>query len=56
MAQLAAAGAPADMVFCPVGGGGLIGGVALAFHYLSPHTDIVGVQPERFDGMGVSLR
>ena len=45
----------ADMVFCPVGGGGLIGGVALAFHYLSPKTEIVGVEPEDFDGMGVSL-
>ena len=31
-------GARADVVFCPVGGGGLIGGVALAFHYLSPDT------------------
>ena len=34
--QLAAKGAQADLLFCPVGGGGLIGGVALAFHYLSP--------------------
>ena len=55
VAQLAATGALADMVFCPVGGGGLIGGVALAFHYLSPKTEIVGVEPEDFDGMGVSL-
>jgi threonine dehydratase len=55
VAQLAANGALADMVFCPVGGGGLIGGVALAFHYLSPKTEIVGVEPEDFDGMGVSL-
>lgn len=55
VAQLAAGGASADMVFCPVGGGGLIGGVALAFHYLSPHTKVLGVEPEGFDGMGVSL-
>ncbi len=55
VAQLAARGARADMLFCPVGGGGLMGGVALAFHYLSPQTDIVGVEPEGFDGMGVSL-
>ena len=34
--QLAAKGAKADLLFCAVGGGGLIGGVALAFHYLSP--------------------
>ena len=33
--------AEADLVFCPVGGGGLIGGVSLAFHYLSPRTAIL---------------
>lgn len=53
--QLARHGAEADILFCPVGGGGLIGGVALAFHYLSPATEIVAVEPERFDGMGTSL-
>ncbi|MGT2468044.1 pyridoxal-phosphate dependent enzyme [Mesorhizobium atlanticum] len=36
--QLAAKKAHADFVFCSVGGGGLIGGVSLAFHYLSPKT------------------
>ena len=45
----------ADMMLCCVGGGGLIGGVALAFHYLSPSTELIGVEPEGFDGMGVSL-
>ena len=53
--QLAAKGAKADMLFCSVGGGGLIGGVALAFHYLSPETEIIGVEPEGFNGMGNSL-
>lgn len=53
--QLAARNAAADIVFCPVGGGGLIGGVALAYHYLSPATEIVAVEPERFNGMGTSL-
>ena len=53
--QLAAKDATADMLFCPVGGGGLIGGVALAFHYLSPRTEIVAVEPEGFNGMGNSL-
>ncbi|MBO6538899.1 MAG: threonine/serine dehydratase [Rhizobiaceae bacterium] len=53
--QLADYGAEADIVFCPVGGGGLIGGVALAFHYCSPQTAIYGVEPEGFNGMGVSL-
>ena len=54
--QLAAKGAKADMLFCSVGGGGLIGGVALAFHYLSPATEIIGVEPEGFNGMGIVAR
>ncbi|RWM05282.1 MAG: threonine/serine dehydratase [Mesorhizobium sp.] len=53
--QLAAKKARADLVFCSVGGGGLIGGVSLAFHYLSPRTEIIAVEPEGFDGMGSSL-
>lgn len=53
--QLDEAGATADMMLCSVGGGGLIGGVALAFHYLSPATELVGVEPAGFNGMGISL-
>ncbi|MCV0396119.1 MAG: threonine/serine dehydratase [Rhizobiaceae bacterium] len=53
--QLAARGAAADIVLCCVGGGGLIAGVALAFHYLSPATKVIAVEPEGFDGMGRSL-
>ena len=53
--QLAAKKANADLVFCSVGGGGLIGGVSLAFHYLSPKTEIITVEPEGFNGMGSSL-
>lgn len=53
--QLTDKGAKADILFCPVGGGGLIGGVALAFHYLSPETEVVAVEPQRFNGMGTSL-
>ncbi|MCO5083324.1 MAG: threonine/serine dehydratase [Rhizobiaceae bacterium] len=53
--QLKTRDASADYVFCSVGGGGLIGGVALAFHYLSPATKIIAVEPEGFNGMGVSL-
>ena len=53
--QLAAKGAKADLLFCAVGGGGLIGGVALAFHYLSPATEIIGVEPAGFNSMGTSL-
>lgn len=53
--QLAAKGATADVLFCSIGGGGLIGGVALAFHNLSPQTRLLGVEPEGFHGMGTSL-
>jgi len=53
--QLEARNARADIVFCPVGGGGLIGGVSLAFRYLSPETAIFAVEPEGFNGMGTSL-
>lgn len=53
--QLAVKGASADLLFCPVGGGGLIGGVSLAFHYLSPDTVTYAVEPEGFNGMGSSL-
>lgn len=53
--QLAAKGAGVDIVLCPVGGGGLIGGVSLAFHYLSPKTQVFAVEPEGFNGMGTSL-
>lgn len=54
--QLDDLGLSADLVLCCVGGGGLIGGVALAFHYLSPSTELIAVEPEGFDGMGSSLR
>lgn len=53
--QLAAKKAHADLVFCSVGGGGLIGGISLAFHYVSPKTEIIAVEPEGFNGMGSSL-
>lgn len=54
--QLEEQDASADTLFCPVGGGGLVAGVSLAFRYLSPSTRIVAVEPEGFDGMGNSLR
>lgn len=53
--QLASNGAKADLLLCPVGGGGLIGGIALAFLYLSPRTQVIGVEPQGFNGMGSSL-
>jgi threonine dehydratase len=36
----------ADLVICPVGGGGLISGVAAAIAALRPGTKVVGVEPE----------
>ena len=53
--QMAAKGAVADIVLCPVGGGGLIGGISLAFHHLSPSTQVFAVEPEGFNGLGASL-
>lgn len=54
--QLAAAKEHVDVVACCVGGGGLIGGVSLAFHYSHPNIEIVAVEPQGYDGMGESLR
>jgi threonine dehydratase len=56
LAQLEALGSEPDLLLCSVGGGGLIGGVSLAFHYRSPQTQLIAVEPERFEGMGQSLR
>lgn len=37
---------PFAVILTPVGGGGLISGTALATHYLSPETAIIGGEPE----------
>ncbi len=42
-----AAGRPPDAIIVPVGGGGLIAGVATAVKRLSPSTLIYGVEPQR---------
>lgn len=44
-----------ELVYCCVGGGGLIGGVALAFHYRRPAAKVIAVEPQGYDGMGRSL-
>lgn len=54
--QMAEAGAAPDLVFCPVGGGGLMGGLALAIRNACPKAEIFGVEPVGYDGMGASLR
>ena len=53
--QMAAAGAVPDVVVCPVGGGGLMGCVALAVRWAHPAAAIHAVEPEGYDGMGRSL-
>ena len=47
---------PIDAVFVPVGGGGLISGIAAYVKSISPRTRIVGVEPVDADAMARSLR
>ena len=49
-------GGELDAVFVPVGGGGLIGGIAVYMKYLFPRVRIVGVEPEDANAMHESLR
>lgn len=46
---------PLDMVLCPVGGGGLLAGTALAVKGRAPSTKVVGVEPKRADDAKRSL-
>lgn len=52
--QLAEMGGTADLVACPVGGGGLIGGLSLAIRHALPDAQIFAVEPEGYNGMGAS--
>lgn len=56
LSQMRDAGAVPDAVVCPVGGGGLTGGVALAVRATCPEAAIWGAEPAGHDGMGRSLR
>ncbi|MCM8595292.1 threonine ammonia-lyase, biosynthetic [Accumulibacter sp.] len=49
-------GRPIDAVFCCVGGGGLISGVAAYIKRLRPQTRIIGVEAADSDAMARSLR
>ena len=53
--QLEERGATADVLLCPVSGGGLIGGIGLAFAALSPRTRLFAVEPEGYDDHALSL-
>ena len=48
-------GPPLDILLVPIGGGGLISGVALAFRDASPATQIIGIQTELFPSMKNAL-
>ncbi len=45
-----------DIVMAPVGGGGLLAGTALSVKALSPHTRVIGAEPETVDDAARSLR
>jgi len=45
-----------DALVCPVGGGGLIAGCAVAAHALRPGIEVFGVETERFPSMHQALR
>ncbi len=45
-----------DAVIVPVGGGGLIGGLANAVKQLRPDSEVIGVEPEGADSMHRSFR
>jgi len=44
-----------DAIFVPVGGGGLIAGIALYIKTLSPETKVIGVEPEDSASMTAAL-
>jgi len=44
-----------DLVVVPVGGGGLISGIASAIKVKAPHVDIIGVEAERMAAMKTSM-
>jgi threo-3-hydroxy-L-aspartate ammonia-lyase len=46
---------PLDMIVCPVGGGGLLSGTALAAKGRSPKTRVIGTEPARADDARRSL-
>jgi threonine dehydratase len=54
--QAEARGVELGCVTAPIGGGGLIGGIATAVKALSPKTAVVGVEPEGFDDVLRSLQ
>ena len=53
--QAATLGVTLDNVLVPCSGGGLSSGIALALSGASPHTRVITVEPEAYDGARLSL-
>ncbi len=56
MEILRQSGGAVDAIFVPVGGGGLIAGIAVYTKYLYPNVKVIGVEPEDAAAMYESLR
>ena len=53
---LSQADGPIDYLFVPVGGGGLLAGVTSVFAHYSPHTRIIGVEPQGAASFSASIK
>lgn len=53
--EMIESGTPLDCILVPVGGGGLIGGIAIAAKALSPRTKVIGVETELYPSMRAAL-
>ena len=47
---------PIDAIFVPVGGGGLIAGIAAYVKYLRPETKVIGVESDESASMALAMR
>ena len=54
--EIAESGVELDAVIVPIGGGGLISGIAIALSALKPQTQVIGVEAELFPAMRAVLR
>ena len=45
-----------EVIFCPIGGGAFIAGVAIAVKAIKPEVKIIGVEPEGANSMNLSLK
>jgi threonine dehydratase len=47
---------PPDVILVPVGGAGLIAGISLAIKTISPHIQVIGVEPENVASFAAALK